>query len=58
MKKEDLEYSIRQALRCEFDISNKLRMIEIYETSKAMGYDDQADEMKSDIYADYNLILD
>lgn len=57
MNKEELEYSVKEALRCEFDISHKYRMIQIYETSKALGYEEQAEEMKSDIYADYNINL-
>ena len=58
MDKETLEYSMQQALRCEFDIAQEHRAIEIYKTSKQLGYDEQAAEMKSDIYAEFNIELD
>ena len=57
MEQSEIEFSIQQALRCEFDISHKERMIQIYKTSKALGYEDQAEEMRSDILSDYNLNL-
>ena len=57
MEKEELNYSIQQALRCEFDLSYKERMIQIYKTSKQLGFEEQAEEMKSDIYADYQIEL-
>ena len=58
MNKEELEYSVKQALRCEFDIAQEYRAIEIYKTSKQLGYDEEAEEMKSDIYAEFNINLD
>lgn len=57
MEKEELEYSIERALRCEFDVSHEERMIEIYKTSKQLGFDEQAEEMRSDIEHDYNIKL-
>jgi hypothetical protein len=58
MEKEELNYSIQTALRCEFDLSYKERMIQIYKTSKQLGFEEQAFEMKQDIEHDYNLIID
>lgn len=58
MEKDELNYSIQQALRCEFDISHEERMIQIYKTSKALGFEEQAEEMKEDIRHDYNIKLD
>jgi hypothetical protein len=49
--------SIRQALRKEFDFAGKDRAIEIYYTSKEMGYKDQAEEMASDIESEFNIVL-
>jgi len=55
----DLEknMSIRQALRKEFDYASKDRAIEIYYTSKEMGYKDQAEEMANDVYVEFNIDL-
>jgi hypothetical protein len=58
MEKSEIEYSIQTALRKEFDDTHKFRAIEIYQTSKALGYDEQAEEMKNDILIDYNLKID
>jgi len=49
--------SIRQALRKEFDYAGKDRAIEIYYTSKEMGYEDQAYEMASDIETEFNIVI-
>lgn len=49
MDKEELENSIKQALDCEFNISNGERQIQIYETSKALGYDKQCEEMRREL---------
>lgn len=57
MEKEDLEYSIKTALRHEFEHAPKHRAIEIYKTSKQLGYDEQAEEMKSDIEFEFNIKL-
>lgn len=58
MTKEEIEYSIKKALRCEFDISYVDRQIEIYKTCKAMKYEEQVAEMRSDIECDHNIKLD
>ena len=34
MEKDELNYSIQQALRCEFDISHEERMVEIYKNNR------------------------
>ncbi|MCP4354366.1 MAG: hypothetical protein GY793_01795 [Proteobacteria bacterium] len=57
MDKEDKDYSIQTALRFEFETANKDRAIEIYNTSKVLGYDEQAEEMKQDIYIEFNIEL-
>lgn len=57
MDKEDKDYSIQTALRFEFETADKYRAIEIYKTSKALGYDEQAEEMKSDILIEFNIEL-
>ncbi len=57
MDKEEKEYSIQTALRFEFETADKDRAIEIYNTSKALGYDEQAEEMKSDILIEFNIEL-
>ena len=57
MEKEELEYSIQTALRHEFEHAPKQRAIEIYKTSKQLGYDEQAEEMKSDIEFEFNIKL-
>lgn len=57
MDKEEKEYSIQTALRFEFETADKDRAIEIYKTSKALGYDEQAEEMKSDILIEFNIEL-
>ena len=55
----DLEknISIREALRKEFDYANKDRAIELYYTSKALGYESQAYEMANDVYVEFNIDL-
>ncbi len=57
MEKSELEYSIQKALRNEFESAHKDRAIEIYKTSKQLGYDEQAEEMKSDIEFEFNIKL-
>ncbi len=58
MDKEDKDYSIQTALRFEFDAGCDItRSVEIYNTSKALGYDEQAEEMKEDIYIEFNIEL-
>ncbi len=50
MTKEDLKESIHRALRKEFDsIQDEDRLKEIYETTKALGYVDEAEEMQNDL---------
>jgi hypothetical protein len=50
MTKEDLKESIFRALRKEFDsIQDEDRLKEIYETTKALGYVDEAEEMHNDL---------
>ena len=49
--------SIREALRKEFDYASKDRAIEIYYTSRALGYESQADEMANDVYVEFNIDL-
>ena len=49
--------SIREALRKEFDYASKDRAIQLYYTSKALGYEDQADEMASDIETEFNIVI-
>jgi len=55
----DLEknISIREALRKEFDYASKDRAIQIYYTSKEMGYEDQAYEMAQDVETEFNIVL-
>jgi len=57
MEKEEIEYSIQSALRHEFEHAPRDRAIEIYKTSKQLGYDEQAEEMKSDIEFEFNIKL-
>jgi hypothetical protein len=57
MEKEELEYSVKKSLRLEFETCDKDRAIEIYKTSKQLGYDEQAEEMKSDIEFEFNIKL-
>jgi len=49
--------SIREALRKEFDYAGKNRAIEIYHTSKELGYKDQAYEMAQDIETEFNVVI-
>ena len=50
LTKEELKDSIFTALRREFDSSqNKLRLIEIYNTTFQLGYLDEALEMYNDL---------
>jgi hypothetical protein len=49
--------SIREALRKEFDYASKDRAIELYYTSKEMGYETQAEEMASDIETEFNVVI-
>lgn len=58
MEKEEIDYIIQRSLRRDFDNSSKDVQLEIYEASKASGYEEQADEMKSDLISDYNIKLD
>ncbi len=58
MEKEDLQYSIKTALRHEFETAHKDRAIEIYKTSKQLGFDEQAQEMASDIEFEFNIKID
>jgi len=57
MTTEEKHESIKEALRKEFDFANELRAIEIYNTSKLMGYKEQAEEMASDIEFEFNIVL-
>ena len=54
MNKEELNYSIFQALRFEFDSQtvDKLRLIEIAKTVKQLGMIDEFREMVSDLVID------
>jgi hypothetical protein len=54
----ELDYSITRALRYEFDNSSQIRQIEIYRTTKKLKYEEAAEEMRSDILSDHNIILD
>ena len=50
MSKEDLKESVHRALRKEFDsIQDNDRLKEIYETTKQLGYVDEAFEMHNDL---------
>ena len=57
MNLEEKHTSIQTALRFEFETATEQRAIEIYKTSLAMGYKEQAEEMKSDIEFEFNIIL-
>ena len=57
MELEEKHDSIKTALRFEFETATEQRAIEIYKTSLAMGYKEQAQEMKSDIEFEFNIIL-
>ena len=60
MELEEKHLSIKTALRFEFDSDclSKERAVDIYNTSLAMGYKEQAEEMKSDIEFEFNIKLD
>ncbi len=58
MEKDEIEYIVKRSLRDDFDNSDKDRMIEIYKVSKALGHEEEAAEMKSDLISDYNLKID
>ena len=55
MDKETLKYSIIQALDCEFTLANYKRKLEIYKTSKELGYTEQSEEMREEINLEYNI---
>ena len=58
MEKDEFEYSIKKALRYEFDNSAAFRQVEIYHTAKELKYDEEVEEMRSDILSDHNIKLD
>tara|TARA_R110001632_G_scaffold219355_1_gene348830 strand:+ start:417 stop:605 length:189 start_codon:yes stop_codon:yes gene_type:complete len=57
----ELEYSIRKSLRIEFDNSDAYRQVEIYHTIKELGrtysFEEDIEEMRSDILSDHNIEL-
>ena len=55
MKKDEIEYSVKQALECEFNISELQRKVEIIKTAKALEYDELAQEMTAETEVDYNI---
>jgi len=57
MEEDEIEYSILKALRYEFDDSDLKRQIEIYHTVKYLKYDEEIEEMRSDILSDHNIEL-
>ena len=57
MTKDEQEYSIKKALRFEFDKSDAFRQVEIYHTVKELKYDEEVEEMRSDILSDHNIIV-
>lgn len=57
MEETETEYLLKQILRREFDGAIKERAIEVYEISKSLGYDEQSEEMKSDIEFEFNIKL-
>ena len=57
MEQNHIDYSIQQSLRHEFETAHKFRAIEIYKTSLALGFDEQALEMRSDLEAEFNIKL-
>lgn len=53
---EEYKDSIFTSLRVEFDIiQNDERLIEIYETTKALGFEEEAEEMRNDLITE-NII--
>lgn len=58
MDKSEVEYSIKKALRKEFDSSDAYRQVEIYHTCQELKYDEEVAEMRSDIKSDHNINLD
>ena len=57
MEEDEIEYSIKKALRYEFDDSDLKRQIEIYHTVKFLKYEEDIEEMRSDILSDHNIDL-
>ena len=57
MEKSEVEYSVRRALRIEFDRADKDRQIEIYKTFKELKFEEDVAETRSDIYADHGIEL-
>lgn len=57
MDKDEIEYSIKKALRHEFDVADAKRQIEIYHTAKYLRYEEEVEEMRSDILSDHNIKL-
>ena len=55
MEKSELDYSIKKALRKEFDISDAYRQVEIYHTVKELKFEEDVAEMRSDILSDHNI---
>ncbi len=51
----EIEYSVKQALECEFNISELQRKVEIIKTAKALEYDELAQEMTAETEVDYNI---
>jgi len=58
MTREELEESVKKALRFEFENAKEHRAVEIYKTSIKLGFNEQAREMASDIEAEFNTKLD
>ena len=55
MKKDEIEYSLKLSLECEFNISELQRKVEIIKTAIALEYDDLAQEMTDETEIDYNI---
>ena len=55
MEKDEIEYSIKQSMQCEFDVSELKRKVEIIKTAKLSGYDELAQVMQDETELEYNI---